>query len=96
MRRIQVPKPGFSLVDLCRLCAEHAVTMHIGVAGAHIGAPVTTITLQFTSAKQPDPEYFAYQLPTDTPHLNLGASALVADAISKMSMKAPTIQIVRG
>jgi hypothetical protein len=42
---------------------------------------------------QKDPEYFAVELPVDKPHLNLGISSLVADAIAKMSMK-PRIQLV--
>ena len=93
MIKIPVPRPGFSLVDLCRLCAEHKVTMHIGVAGVHVDAIPATITLQFTSGMQSDPEYFAVELPVDKPHLNLGISSLVADAIAKMSMK-PRIQLV--
>ena len=93
MIKINVPKPGFSLVDLCRLCAEHKVTMHIGVAGVHVDPIPATITLQFTSGMQNDPEYFAVELPVDKPHLNLGISSLVADAIAKMSMK-PRIQLV--
>ena len=93
MIKIKVPKSGFSLVDLCRLCAEHKVTMHIGVAGVHLGDIPAKVTLQFTSGMQNDPEYFAVELPTDKPHLNLGVSSLVADAIAKMSMK-PRIQLV--
>lgn len=93
MIKIPVPRPGFSLVDLCRLCAEHKVTMHIGVAGVHVGAAPATITIQFTSGMQEDPHHFAVELPVDKPHLNLGISSLVADAIAKMSMK-PRIQLV--
>jgi hypothetical protein len=93
MTKIPVPKPGFSLVDLCRLCAEHKVIMHIGVAGVHVDAVPATITIQFTSGMQSEPEYFAVELPVDKPHLNLGISSLVADAIAKMSMK-PRIQLV--
>ena len=93
MIKIQVPKPGFSLVDLCRLCAEHSVTMHIGVSGVHKEAIPTTVTLQFTSGMQNEPEYFAVQLPANQQHLNLGVSSLVADAIAKMSMK-PRIHLV--
>ena len=93
MIKIPVPRPGFSLVDLCRLCAEHGVTMHIGVSGAHVGVFPTTITLQFTSRMQSEPEYFACELPLDNPHLNLGLSSLVADAIAKLSTK-PRIHLV--
>lgn len=92
---IPLPKPGYSLVDLCRLCAEHAIQMHIGVAGIHIAAPVTTITIQFTSARQDEPEHFAVELPLDNPHLNLGVSKLVRDFIAKVSMK-PRITLVKG
>ena len=93
MIKIPVPRPGFSLVDLCRLCAEHAITMHIGVAGVHVGLTPATITLQFTSAKQDDPEAFAVELRTDNPHLNLGMSKLVADYMERVSMK-PRIHLV--
>ena len=93
MIKIPVPRPGFSLVDLCRLCAEHGVYMHIGVAGVHLGADPVTITLQFTSEIHQDPVAFAHQLPVGQEHLNLGVSSLVADAIAKLSTK-PRIHLV--
>ena len=92
---IPLPKPGYSLVDLCRLCAEHAIQMHIGVADIHIAEPVTTVTIQFTSAKLSEPERFAVRLPLDSPHLNLGVSKLVRDFIQKSTMK-PRITLVKA
>lgn len=87
MIKIELPKPGYSLVDISRLCIEHGIYLHIGCADRDVAANPPVITIQMTTKNRPDPEAFSFVIPVGEPHLNLKLSSVVREHLERMSTK---------
>lgn len=82
-----LPPAGFTLVDLCRICASHAVYMNIGVAIPDIALSPTRITIQLSQPKREDVEAFAIDMQPGNPRLNLAMSVLVMQRLERYAPK---------
>jgi hypothetical protein len=87
MIKVELPRPGYSLVDLSRLCIEHGIYLHIGCADRDVAADPPVITIQMTTKMHADPEAFSFRIPVGEPELNLKLSSLVRDYFERMSTK---------
>lgn len=70
------PKEGLTLEDLCRVAAEFAVYIHIGVALPNVGRLPLRVTLQLSSPAKEKPVAFAFDLVNGNPRLNYAMSVL--------------------
>jgi hypothetical protein len=71
-----VPKEGLTLEDLCRIAAEYAVYIHIGVALPDVGKTPIRITIQLSSPAREKPSAFSFDLEKGNPRLNYAMSVL--------------------
>ena len=78
---------GLTLEDLCRVAAERAVYLHIGVAKQDIGAHPPRVTVQLSTIMGDRVEAYAFDLERGNPRKNLMMSVQLMERIELFAPK---------